>query len=81
MGLQTAHSRHQLQPCAHGPLGVVLMGLGVTEVDQHPIPHVLRHEPAEALHGLGNTLLVAADNLAEVFRFHVMKFAVPTRSQ
>ena len=35
-----------------------------------PIAYVLSYEAAEALHGLSDTLLVAADNLAKVFRVH-----------
>ena len=62
--------RDQLQPCAHGPLGVVLVGLRIAEVDQHPVAHVLRDEAAEALHGLGDALLIGRNDLAEVFRVH-----------
>jgi hypothetical protein len=32
------------------------VGLGVAKIDQDPVAHVLRHEPAEALHGLCNAL-------------------------
>src|ERR1700730_13664038 len=42
------------------------MGLGVTEINEHTIPHVLRHEPTEAPHSLGDTLLVGGNHLAEV---------------
>jgi hypothetical protein len=28
------------------------MGLGIAEVDQNAVPHVLRNEPTEALHGV-----------------------------
>jgi hypothetical protein len=38
------------------------LGLGIPEVDQNTIAHVLRNEPAEALHALGNTLLIGRDN-------------------
>src|SRR6478672_1380259 len=70
MGLQSTYRRDQLQPCTHGPFCVVLMGLWIPEVDEDPIAHVLRYEAAEALHGLGDALLVAADNLSQVFRVH-----------
>ena len=70
VGLQSTHSSDQLQPRAHGSLCVVLVGLRITEVDQHPIAHVLRYEAAEALHGLRDALLVGRDDLAEVFRVH-----------
>jgi hypothetical protein len=67
---ETAYRRDQLQPCTHGSLCVVLVGVGIPEVDQHPIAHVLRNEAAEALNGLGDALLVSRSYLAEVFRVH-----------
>ena len=51
-------ARDQLQPRPHRPLGIVLVRLRIAEVDQHAVAHVLRHEAAEALHGLGDALLV-----------------------
>ena len=73
MGLQATHSSDQLQRSANGSLGVVLVGLGVAEVDQHPVPHVLRDEAAEALHSLGDTLLVGGNDFAQVFRVHTRR--------
>src|SRR5262249_50300874 len=58
VGLQAAHSRYQLQPSAHGTLCVVLVRLRVTEIDKGTVAHVLRDEPAEALHGVGDAFLV-----------------------
>ena len=60
----------QLQPGPHRSLGVVLMGLRIAEVHEHAVAHVLRHEPAEALHGLGDAFLVRGNDLAQVFRVH-----------
>ena len=68
--LQPAYRGDQLQPRAHRSLGVVLVGLRIAEVDQHAVAHVLRDEPAEALHGLGDALLIGRNDLAEVFRVH-----------
>ena len=67
---RAAHRRDQLQPRAHRPLGVVLMGLRIAEVDQDAVAHVLRHEPAEALHGLGDAFLIGRNDLAQVLRVH-----------
>jgi hypothetical protein len=39
--LQPSDRRDQLQPGAHRPLGVVLMGLRVAEVCQHAVAQVL----------------------------------------
>ena len=63
----------QFSPCAHGSLCVVLVGLGVTEIHQDAVPHVLRYEAAEALHGLCDATLIGRDNLAEVFRVHARR--------
>ena len=41
-GLQRAHRLDQLQPGPYRPLGIVLMGLWVTEIRKHAIAHVLR---------------------------------------
>ena len=69
-GLQPTHRLDQLQPRPYRPLGIVLMGLRIAEVDQHAVAHVLRHEPAEALHGLGDALLIGRNDLAQVLRVH-----------
>jgi hypothetical protein len=63
-GLQSAHCLDQLQPCPYRPLGVVLVGLRVAEIHQHTVAHELRYEAAEALHGLGYTLLIGRNDLA-----------------
>ena len=73
VGLQSTYSSDQLQPCAHGPLCVVLVGLRIAEVDQDPVAHVLRDEAAEALHGLCDALLIGRNDLAEVFRVHARR--------
>ena len=67
MGLQATYSSDQLQARTYGSLGVVLVSLGIPEIQQHAIAHVLRNEAAEALHGLGDALLVGGNDLAEVF--------------
>ena len=70
---RAAHGGDQLQPCAHGPLCVVLVGLGIPEVHKDPIAHVLRNEATEALHGLRDALLVGRNDLAEVFGVHASR--------
>ena len=49
------------------------MSLRITEIDQHTVAHVLRHEPAEALHGLGDGLLVSGNDLAQVLGVHTRR--------
>ena len=72
-GLQPAHRCDQLQPRPHRPLGVVLMGLRIAEIHEHAVAHVLRHEPAEALHSLGDALLIGGNDFAQVFRVHARR--------
>src|SRR5262245_10693409 len=51
-------------------LGVILMRLRITEVDENAVAHVFCHEPAEAADGLGNTLLIGGDDLAQILWVH-----------
>ena len=64
MRLEAAYRSDQFQPCAHGSLGVVFVGLGIAEVDQNAVPHKLRYEPAEALHSLCDAPLVGRNDFA-----------------
>ena len=73
LGLQRSHRCDQLQPRPHRPLGVVLMGLRIAEIDEHAVAHVFRHEPAEALHGLGDAFLIGRNDLAQVLRVHARR--------
>ena len=70
MGLQGAYRRNQFQPSAHSPLCVILMGLRIPEIDQHPVAQILRDEAAEALHRLGGAFVIGRNDLAQVFRVH-----------
>src|SRR6185312_4968913 len=70
VGLQITYSSDQLQPCAYCPLGVVLVRMGVAEVEQHPVAHELRDETAEATYGLRGAILIGRNDLAEVFGVH-----------
>ena len=72
-GLQPADRLDQLQPRPYRPLGVILMGLRIAEVHQHAVAHVLRYEPAEALHSLGDALLIGRNDLAQVLRVHARR--------
>jgi hypothetical protein len=46
------------------------MSVGIPEVHQNPVTHVLRYEAAEAAHDFGDAFLIGRDNLAQVFRVH-----------
>src|SRR6516225_3407278 len=56
--LELAHRFDQFEPRPYGPLGVVLMGSGITKIHEGTVPHVSRHETIEAVHGLGNAFLI-----------------------
>jgi hypothetical protein len=58
MGLQATYSSDQLQARTYGSLGVVLVSLGIPEIHEHPIAHILRYKAPEAPHGLCHALLV-----------------------
>ena len=60
----------QFQPRPHCPLGIVLMRLRVAEIREHAVAHVFRDETAEALHSLGDALLIGRNDLAQVLRVH-----------
>ena len=68
--LEPAHRRDQLQPRPHRPLGVILMGLRIAEIDEHAVAHVFGHEATEAAHGLGDAFLIGRNDLAQVLRVH-----------
>jgi hypothetical protein len=70
VGLQSTDGGHQLQPCGHGPLSVILVRMGVAEVDQHPVAHKLRDETAHATDGLGDARLIGRNDLAQVLPVH-----------
>ena len=49
------------------------MRLRIAEIHEHAVAHVLRDEPAEALHSLGDALLVGGNDLAKVLRVHARR--------
>jgi hypothetical protein len=69
-GLQTAYRSDQLQPSAYRPLGIVLVGLRIAEIDQNAVAHVLRHEAVETARRLSDAFLIGRNNLTQVFRVH-----------
>ena len=62
--LSAATAAINSKPCPHGSLGVVLMRLRIAEIDEHAVAHVLRDEPTEAAHGLGDAFLIGRNDLA-----------------
>jgi hypothetical protein len=56
------------QAGAHGTLSIVLVGLRIAEVSEHPVAHVLRNKAVEAADGLGNAPVIRADHFPQVLR-------------
>src|SRR5262249_42069006 len=57
-------STNQLQSGPHCPLGIVLMRLGIAEIDEDTVAHIFGHEPAEAAHRLSDAFLISGDDLS-----------------
>ena len=64
--VQSPNLFDDLQPGAHSPLGIILVGERMAEVDQEPIAQVLRDVPLEAADHLGADLLVGPHDLAQL---------------
>ena len=50
------------------PLGIILVRLGVAEVDQQPVPEILGDPPLKALDHFGACRLVGANHLPQILR-------------
>src|SRR5262249_56059836 len=68
--LEPDYRRDQLQPRAHRPLGVVLMGLRIAEVHEDTVAHVFRDEAFEAAHNLRDAFLIPANDLPHALPVH-----------
>ena len=65
-GLELRHRLDQRKPGPHRALGVMLVGLGIAEIDQHPVAHVLGDEAADPGDEIGAATVVRTDDLAHV---------------
>ena len=54
------------EPGARRALGVVLMRLGIAEINQHAVAHILGDKTAKAADGVGDAAMVGADDLAQI---------------
>jgi hypothetical protein len=63
---QSRRRVEQPKPGPNGALGIVLVGLRPSEVDQKPVPEELGDMAVEMPDNLGAGLLVGADDLAEL---------------
>ena len=62
--LQGTDRCDQLKSSPHRALGVVLVSLRISKIHEDAVAQVFRHEPAKALHGLGDALLISRNDLA-----------------
>ena len=58
--------RDHREPGAHRSLGIVLMGLRIAEIDQHPVAHVFRDKAVKAADRIGDRAVIGADELAQI---------------
>src|SRR5262249_58318240 len=54
------------KPRAYRPLGVVLMGSRIAEINQHAVAHVFRDVALEAGDDFGDRLAIGAEYLAQI---------------
>jgi hypothetical protein len=56
------------EPGAHRALGIVLMRLGIAEIDQDSVAHILGDKTAKTADGVGNAAMIGADDLTQILR-------------
>ena len=61
------------EPGANGAHGVVFVPVGVAEIDHGTVAEQQRDVAIEVPHGIGDALMVPADDLAEVFRVELRR--------
>jgi len=54
------------KPGPHRPLGIVLVGLGIAEIDQHSVAHVFGDKAGEPGDRVGDRAVIRADHLAQI---------------
>ena len=54
------------EPGVHRPLGVVLMRLGIAEIDQHPVAHIFGDKAGKAGDRVGDAAMIRANDLAQI---------------
>ncbi|MBA7703545.1 hypothetical protein ES703_112331 [subsurface metagenome] len=65
--LHKSYSVDQSQASSHGLLRIVLVRVGITEIDKDTITHSTSDKAAEPCHDFSNALLVCSDHFMEIF--------------
>jgi hypothetical protein len=61
------------EPGASRALGIVFVRLGIAEINQHAIAHILGDKTAKAADGVGHAAMVGADDLAQILRIEACR--------
>src|SRR5215813_11071963 len=64
--LKLADSFDNGQTGPNGPLRIILVRLRVTEIDEYAVAHILCNEAAEGIDLMRDTMVIGADDLAQV---------------
>ena len=54
------------EPGADRPLGIILVRLGIAEIDEHAVAHILGDKTAKPADGVRDAAMVGADDLAQI---------------
>ncbi len=57
---------HDIKRGAHGPLGIILMGVGIAEIDQDAVPDVAGDKPLILIHRTHASFPEARDDVADI---------------
>jgi hypothetical protein len=64
--LELRHALDHRQPASYRALGVVLVGLRISEIDQNSVAHVTRDKAAKPFDRLGDATMIGAKNPAQI---------------
>jgi hypothetical protein len=68
MRMQLPHRVHYPETCAYGPLGIIVMGLGIAKIDDDLLPPILSNIAIKLPDDAGTCLLVGMEHGVEVVR-------------
>src|SRR5262249_43809134 len=63
----------QLQSGPYGALRIILVSLGIAEIDENPVAHVFRHEAAETRHRLRDAFVEGRNDVSQILGVHACR--------
>ena len=72
-GVEASDAVDQTQSGPDRPLGIVLMGSRVAEIDQHPVAHILGDKAIEPRDDRGHRAVIGADQVAQILRVELRR--------